>query len=149
MTIWIDGDSCPQDIKQIVYKAAIRTNTVLKYIANSYHKIPKNKLFSLVIVDRSLDAADQHIIDHIKEDDIVITADIPLAYEAVLKKTYALSPRGQVYNENNIREKIQMRDLLQELRSAGEVSGGPRPFENKDRIKFANALDKIIQQARS
>ena len=116
MIIWIDGDSCPKEIKEIVYKTAIRKNLKLNYIANSYHRIPQNQLFSLVIVDRSPDSADQHIIDNLDTGDIVITSDIPLAYEAVLKKASVISPRGEGFTESNIREKLATRDLMQELR---------------------------------
>ena len=146
MVIWIDGDSCPKDIKEVVYKAAIRTKTKLNYIANSYHKIPQNELFHFVLVDRSFDAADTHILENIQQKDIVITSDIPFAYEAVIKKAYVLNSRGEHYTEENIRDRLATRDLMEELRSGGMVSGGPRPLNTQDKTKFANALDKILQQ---
>ena len=149
MSIWIDGDSCPKEIKEIVYKAAIKQNVPLNYIANSFHKIPRRENFKLIIVDRSFDAADQHIIDNISSQDLVITQDIPLAYEAVLRKAFVISPRGQQYTDDNIREKLAMRDLMDNLRSVGNPLGGPKPLNQKHISQFANALDKILNSRKS
>ena len=147
MILWIDGDACPREIKEIVYKAAIRKNILLKYIANSYHRIPQNKLFSFTLVDKSPDAADQHILDHSTPGDIVVTADIPLAHEAIKRKCYALNPKGEVFTEANINEKLATRNLLHELRSAGTITGGPRPLTQQDKMKFANALDRALAKS--
>lgn len=146
MIIWIDGDACPNEIKDIVYRASIKKQIKLNYIANSYQRIPKNSLFSLVIVERSPDAADQYILDNLKQGDIVITADIPLASEALKKGAPAINPKGIAYTESNIREKLAMRNLMEELRSAGTISGGPKPLDNKDKTNFANALDRLIHK---
>ncbi|MBC61465.1 MAG: hypothetical protein CMP11_03330 [Zetaproteobacteria bacterium] len=147
MNIWIDGDACPKEIKEVVFRAAIRTRTNLKYIANSYQKIPKNELFQLILVDKSFDAADQHIIDHMKSGDLVITSDIPLAYDAVRKNAFVINPKGEKYTEENIREKKAMRDLFHELRSAGVISGGSKPLGQKEINLFANAFDRTLQEA--
>ena len=144
MVIWIDGDACPREIKELVFKQAVRTKTPLKYIANSYHRIPLNPLFSLVIVDKSPDSADEHIVSHIVKGDVVITQDIPLAYEAVLKEAHVISTKGEAYTEANIRERLATRDLLQDLRSSGMVSGGPAAFSPRDKMNFANALDRFL-----
>lgn len=149
MIIWIDGDACPREIREIVFKAAIRTQTTLKYIANSYHKIPKNNLFSFVIVSRFPDAADEHIVSNINKNDLVITSDLPLAYEAVVKKAHVINSRGEIYTDDNIRERLATRDLMHDLRSSGMISGGPAPFGVKDKNQFANALDKILQQTKA
>ena len=149
MTLWIDGDSCPKEIREIVYKAAIRCNIELNYIANSYYRIPQHKLFSLVIVDKSLDAADRHIIEHLKEKDVVITSDIPLAYEAVKKNAFVLSSKGETFTEENIREKLATRNLLQELRSSGAVSSYNKPLQAKDINLFANALDRALSKSKA
>ena len=146
MLIWIDGDACPREVRELAYKASIRTKVPLRYIANSYHRIPQNPLFSLVIVDGSPDAADEHIVSHLSRGDLVITSDLPLAYEAVLKKAHVISSKGFSYTEANIRERLSMRDLMQDLRSSGLVSGGPSAFSTKDKMNFANALDRILAQ---
>ena len=100
----------------------------------------------MVVVDRSPDAADEHIVSHITPGDLVITSDLPLAYEAVLKKAHVISPKGSTFTEANIRERLSMRDLMQDLRSSGLVSGGPSSFSPRDKMNFANALDRILTQ---
>lgn len=144
MVIWIDGDACPREITELVYKAALRTKTPLNFIANSYRKIPRNPLFRFVLVNRSPDAADDYIVENLERDDVVITSDIPLAYEALSKKAYVMNAKGEAFTENNIRERLSMRDLMTDLRSSGLVTGGPRAFSPKDKMNFANALDRVL-----
>lgn len=148
MIIWIDGDACPREVKELVFKQAIKTKTPLKYIANTYHRIPTNPLFDLVVVEKTPDSADEHIVSHLSEGDLLITQDIPLAYEAVLKKANVISTKGEVYTEANIRDRLSTRDLMEQLRSSGLVSGGPSGFSQKDKANFANAFDRLLFQRR-
>lgn len=142
--IWIDGDACPKTVKELTFKAGRRLNISIILVANSYQIIPVSDLIRLMVVDKSFDAADQHIIDQVEIHDIVITADIPLAAKVLKKKAIALNPRGEIYNENNIGSLLSMRDFLKEFRDAGSIISGPAPFGPKDIKQFANSLNKLI-----
>lgn len=142
--IWIDADACPKAIKEIVFKASHRVNINLILVANSYQTIPHSDLIRLIIVDKGLDVADQYIIDHVITDDLVITADIPLAAKVVEKGALAINPRGEIYNEENIGEILSMRDFMKELRDGGTITGGPAVFGPKDVQSFANSLNKLL-----
>lgn len=144
MVIWIDGDACPREVTELVYSAAIRTKTSLNYIANSYRKIPGNSLFRFVLVSRSPDAADDYIVENLKAEDIVITSDIPFAYEALQKKAYVMNSKGETFTENNIRDRLSTRDLMHDLRSSGLITGGPKAYSPRDKMNFANALDRAL-----
>ncbi len=144
--IWIDADACPKAVKEIVFKASHRMKMSLILVANAYQSIPHNDLIRLVIVDKSLDAADRYIVDHVEASDLVITADIPLAAKVVEQKALALNPRGEIYTEENIGEILSMRDFIKELRDGGAVSGGPSAFGPKDVEHFANSLNKILSK---
>ena len=149
MKIWIDGDACPREIKEIIFKASIRTQIELVYVANSYHKVPKHRLFTTIVVDKTPDAADHYLTEKIQADDILITSDIPLAYEAIQKKANIINPRGFAYTEDNIRDKLATRDLLDELRGSGLVSGGPKPLNSKNKKDFAAILDRLLGHHKS
>lgn len=142
--IWIDADACPKAVKEIVFKAAHRTNISLMLVANSYQTIPHSDLIRLIIVDKGLDVADQYIVDHVEAHELVITADIPLAAKIVEKEAIALNPRGEIYTEENIGEILSMRDFMKELRDGGSITGGPAVFGPKDVQQFANSLNKLL-----
>ena len=142
--IWIDADACPKAVKEIVFKANSRVKIPLVLVANSYLSIPQSDLVRLIIVDKGLDVADQYIIDNVSKDELVITADIPLAAKIVEKNALALNPRGEIYTEENIGEILSMRDFLKELRDGGTITGGPATFGVKDVQEFANSLNKIL-----
>lgn len=142
--IWIDADACPKAVKEIVFKAAHRTNINLMLVANSYQTIPHSDLIRLIIVDKGLDVADQYIVDHVAAHELVITADIPLAAKIVEKEAIALNPRGEIYTEENIGEILSMRDFMKELRDGGSITGGPAVFGPKDVQQFANSLNKLL-----
>lgn len=142
--IWIDGDSCPKAVKEIVFKASVRLNISIIVVANSYQIIPYSNLIKLIVVDKGFDAADQHIIDQVEIYNIVITADIPLAAKVLKKKAIALNPRGEIYNERNIGSILSMRDFMKELRDAGSIIGGPKAFGPKDIKRFADSLNKLL-----
>lgn len=143
--IWIDADACPKAVKEIVFRGAARKNIKVTLVANSYLAIPQAELFQLIVVGKGDDVADKYIIDHVNKDDLVITADIPLAAKVVEKSAIALNPRGEIYDENNIGEILSMRNFMKELRDSGSITGGPTSFSKKDSELFANSLNQILR----
>lgn len=144
MKIWVDADACPAVIKDIVYKAAVRTRLQLILVANSTFRIPKSPFITLLRVPAGPDEADNEIVKMIETGDLVITADIPLAARVVEKGGLALNPRGEIYSEENIAERLSTRDFLDTLRSNGVETGGPSSLDKRDRQAFANSLDRIL-----
>ena len=143
-TIWIDADACPKAVKEIVFKAAHRVKIPLILVANSYQTIPHSELIRLIIVDKGLDVADQYIVDHCQKNDLIITADIPLAAKVVEKEAIAINPRGEIYTEENIGEILSVRDFAKDLRDSGLITGGPASFGPKDVQQFANSLNSLL-----
>lgn len=146
MKIWVDADSCPVVIKEILFRAAERTQTQTTLLANHYLKVPPSKVISFVQVSAGFDVADDEIVKRADANDLVITADIPLAAEVVEKGCLALNPRGELYTESNIRQRLNMRDFMDTLRSSGIETGGAPPISQSDRQAFANNLDKLLAQ---
>lgn len=144
--IWVDADACPNVIKEILFRAANRTRIQLTLVANQYIQIPKSAFIKNMRVEKGFDVADDRIVELCRPGDLVVTADIPLADGVVKKGAIALNPRGELYTEENIAQRLSMRNLMEELRSSGEISGGPASFNQTDRQKFANELDKYLQQ---
>lgn len=144
MMIWIDGDACPQGVKATVFKAAARLQLTVTLVANSSMSIPFSPLFSFVQVEQGPDVADKYIAEHLSEKDLVITADIPLASIVVSKGATGIDPRGEIYTEDNVQERLSMRDFMKDLRDGGLISGGPAPFSPKDVQNFANALNRTL-----
>lgn len=142
--IWIDNDGCPRMVRDLVFKMAERRRLAVKVVANSYTKLPPSPLFTMVCVPGTFDAADDHIAKHIAPGDLVITADVPLAARIVAAGALGLSPRGDVWDGANIQERLAMRNLMQELRSGGEIHGGPPPLGDGDKKRFADALDRLL-----
>jgi uncharacterized protein YaiI (UPF0178 family) len=142
--IWIDADACPKVIKEIAFKTSARLKIPVSLVANSYMNIPQHPLITFVKVDSGDDVADMYIVENLQAEDIVITADIPLAYEVVKKDAIAINPRGEPYTEENIGERLSMRDLMKDLRDSGMETGGPSAFSDKDRINFSNSLNRIL-----
>jgi uncharacterized protein len=142
--IWIDADSCPKAVKELVFKASRRLNISVILVANSYQNISHSDLIKLIVVDKGFDAADQHIMDQVEIHDIVITADIPLAAQVLKKKAIALNPRGEIYTANNIGSILSMRNFMKEFHDAGSITGGPAAFGPKDVKQFADSLNKLI-----
>lgn len=147
MHIWVDADACPAPIKDILFRAAERVGVELTLVANHALRTPPSRHIRAVQVPGGFDVADRRILEQVQAGDLVITADIPLAAEVVAAGALALNPRGQLYTEANIRERLAMRDLMDTLRSAGEVTGGPAALSNKDRQAFANQLDRLLAGA--
>ena len=148
MKIWVDADACPVVIKEILYKAARRTETHLILVANQFMQTPNSPLIKSIKVGAGFDVADDEIVRRIESGDILITADIPLAAEAIEKGAKVLTPRGEVYNAANIRQRLNMRDFMDTLRSSGVDTGGPPPFSQKERKAFADKLDQVLTQNR-
>ncbi len=142
--IWIDADACPKMVKEVIFNVSGRKNIPVTLVANSFMQIPHSPLIDLVQVDKGADVADFYIVENSNKDDLVITADIPLAKLLVDKGTTAINPRGEIYTEENINERLSMRDFMTELRDSGMVTGGPAPLGQKDKIAFTNSLDRII-----
>lgn len=142
--IWVDADACPRVIKDILFRAAKRTGLELTLVANQAVAIPKSPLIHAIQVAQGFDVADSYIVKHSSEGDLVITADIPLAAELVEKGCIALSPRGEIYNQDTIRERLNMRDFMDTLRGSGIDTGGPPAMNQTDRRDFANQLDRQL-----
>jgi uncharacterized protein YaiI (UPF0178 family) len=145
--IYVDADSCP--VKQEVYRVANRYGLQVILVANKALNIPEEGLVEIVVVDNGQDAVDDWITANADKNDIVITADIPLASRTVKKGARILSPRGTIFNENSIGDTLATRDLMTHLRDIGLVTGGPPAFSKKDRSKFLQALDSLIQAIRN
>lgn len=147
MQIWIDADACPGVIKEILYRACDRKQVELILVANQPLKVPPSPLIRTVQVPPGFDVADNYIVQHMSPGDLVITADIPLADEVIDADGHAINPRGAFYTKENIKQRLNMRNFMEELRSTGQVSGGPPPLNHSDRQAFANALDRFLAKA--
>jgi uncharacterized protein YaiI (UPF0178 family) len=147
MHIWVDADACPVVIKQILFKAAQRTQLPLTLVANQPLSTPPSALIKSVQVEAGFDVADNYIVQQVEVGDLVVTADIPLAADVVEKGAYAINPRGELYTPENIRQRLQMRNFMEEMRNTGQASGGPPPLNNADRQYFANNLDRLLAKA--
>lgn len=149
MTIWIDADACPVVVREIVLRASQRTNTAVIFVANSPLPIATRPLVKTIRVEQGFDVADNYISQNVQLNDLVITQDIPLAAEIVEKGIIALNPRGELYTVENVRQRLAMRNMAEELRSIGQITGGANKFADKDKQTFANALDRWLQKQQS
>ena len=144
LQIWIDADACPNVIKDILSRAAERRQLPLVLVANRLIATPPSLFIKAVQVAGGFDVADSYIVQQCQANDLVITADIPLAAEVVAKHAFALNPRGELYTHENIKEHLAMRDFMTGLRDTGQVTGGPSAFGQRDKQAFANALDRFL-----
>ncbi len=144
--IWIDADACPVVIKEILFKAADRTQTQTTLVANHALHLPPSRYLNFIQVTAGFDVADNEIVKRLNQGDLVITSDIPLADEAISKGATALSPRGELFTANNIKSKLSMRDFMDVIRSSGVQTGGPSPLNQADRQNFAGHLDRWFNQ---
>jgi uncharacterized protein YaiI (UPF0178 family) len=147
--IWVDADACPHVIKDILYRAAERAKILTTLVSNMALRIPESPYIRTVRVAKGFDGADQRIVQEMQAGDLVITADLPLAAEVVARGGQALDPRGELYSDDNIQERLARRNLMQALRSGGELIGGPAPFKQGDRQLFANQLDRFLARPRN
>ena len=146
MQIWIDADACPKVIKEILFRAAERVQVPLILVANQTVQVPRSRWIRTVRVAAGFDVADQYIAERVQPGDLVVTTDIPLAAVAVERGGEALSPRGERYTTENIRERLAMRNFMEELRGAGVQTGGPAALDQTDRKAFADALDRLLSK---
>lgn len=144
MQIWVDADACPGPIKDILFRAAQRQGVNTTLIANHPMHVPKSPHITLLQVASGFDVADNEIVRRLSPGDLVITADIPLASEALEKGAHALNPRGEMYTTDTIKARLTMRDFMETLRASGVQTGGPPPLHARDRQNFANQLDRFL-----
>ena len=142
--IWVDADACPVVIRDILYRAAMRTQVMLTLVANQYINVPPSPSIKMVQVKKGFDIADNEIVCRVTAHDLVITSDIPLAAEVIAKNALALSPRGELLTADNVKARLNMRDFMETMRSSGFQTGGPPPISAADKQKFANHLDSWL-----
>jgi hypothetical protein len=144
MHIWVDADACPRVIKEILYRAADRLQVQVTLVANQHLRTPPSPYVDAVRVARGFDVADGEIVERVQRDDLVITADIPLAALVVERGGHVIDPRGERLDADNIQERLTVRNFMDELRSSGVDTGGPPAIGHKDRQAFANQLDRFL-----
>lgn len=148
LTIWVDADAAPRDVKEIVYRAAERLELETLLVANRLLSTPRHNPFvEAICVPGGPDAADAHIAENAAPGDLAITADIPLAAILVAKDVIVLDHRGERFSAENVGERLSVRDFMESLRGAGVETGGPRPYGAKDRQAFAAAFDRTLTAA--
>ena len=144
MRIWVDADACPVVIKEILFRAAERTKIETIMVANKLLKIPPSPYIRATQVPHGFDVADNQIVQDLQAGDLVITGDIPLAAQVIEKGSHALNPRGELYTTANIKERLTMRNFMEELRGSGVDISGPNALSRSDRQAFAAELDKFL-----
>ena len=145
--IWVDADACPVVIRDILLKAAKRTNVDITFVANQYIKLPPYKSVRAIQVSSGFDVADNLIVEKAKAGDLIITQDIPLADEVIAKGASVIGTRGQSFSKENIKSRLNMRDFMETMRSSGVHSGGPPPLGQQEKQAFANRLDRWLSKA--
>ncbi|WP_439135770.1 YaiI/YqxD family protein [Pseudomaricurvus sp.] len=146
MKIWVDADATPKPVKEILFRAAQRAQILTTLVANQGLSVPNSPHLKTVQVASGFDVADNYIVQQCQDGDIVITADIPLAAEVVEKGALAINPRGEKYTRENIKQRLAMRDFMEEMRSSGQVTDGPKAYNQQDRQAFANTLDRLLSK---
>ena len=146
MQIWVDADACPKAIKDILFRVAERLGITTTLVANQYLQRPPSRYIQFVQVNSGFDVADNEIVKRLSSGDLVITGDIPLAYEVICKGGHAINPRGELYTVDNIKDRLNMRDFMDTLRSSGIDTGGPSALNSRDIQAFANQLEKFLAQ---
>ncbi|MCE0493066.1 YaiI/YqxD family protein [Vibrio salinus] len=146
MKIWVDADACPKPIRETIIKAAERTKIPCTFVANHVIPLPKRLNITMLQVESGFDVADNEIARRVRENDLVITADIPLANDVIEKKAQALSPRGELFTTENIKSRLNIRDFMDTMRSSGVHTGGPAALSQADKRAFAGHLDRILSK---
>lgn len=144
MKIWVDADACPGAIKEIILKAANRLTIDTVFVANKALYVPEAPHLSFVKVALGPDIVDQYIVAHAQAGDLTITQDIPLAALLVDQGVIAISPHGTLFSENNIGERLAYRNFLADIRDTGVITGGPKPFGEREKREFANTFDQVL-----
>lgn len=148
MRIWVDADACPGVIKDILLRAAERSQVMTTFVANKVLYVPPSAYLRALQVAKGFDVADNEIVAMLEAGDLVITADIPLAAQVIEKQAHALNPRGEFYSAENIRERLAMRDFMESLRASGVETQGPNAMQASDRHAFARQLDQFLARKR-
>lgn len=148
MKIWVDADACPVAIKEILYRAANRTQIELTLIANQMLRVPPSPWVKALQVPSGFDVADQRIAEEAVAGDIVVTADVPLAALVIAKGASVIDPRGELLDKNNIQERLTMRNFMETLRNSGVETGGPSSLSSADKQAFASQLDRLLAKIR-
>lgn len=146
MHIWVDADACPAVIREILVKAARRTQVPLTFVANQHIPVPPDKHIQSLRVAAGFDVADDEIVERVQSGDIVITSDIPLASDVLQKNANAMTTRGDLFDKSSIKSRLIMRDFMDTMRASGEHTGGPKAFSQRDKQNFANQLDRLLAQ---
>ncbi len=146
--IWVDADACPVVIKEVLYRAAVRCEINVTFVANQGLRVPASPFIRTYQVAKGFDVADDAIVDSVQSCDLVITNDIPLASDVLEKSAMAIDTRGQWYDPATIRARVTMRDFMETMRSSGVMTGGPAPISQQDRQQFANGLDSWLVKHR-
>lgn len=146
MQIWVDADACPKVIKEILFRAAERRQVMLTLVANAPLSVPPSRHIRALQVPGGFDVADRKIVELVEAGDLVVTADIPLAALVIEKRAHALSPRGEPYTGDNIKERLTIRNFMDELRQTGVSTGGSAALSLSDRQAFANQLDRFLHR---
>lgn len=146
MTIWVDGDAVPRPIKDVLIRAAQKRRVLVIFVANKFLHLPRSECLQMIRVDSGPDVADNYIADHCGSDDLVVSADVPLASRVVQKGSTILQPRGRILDADNVEEALSVRDFGESLRSTGIETGGPPPFKPSHKSNFSNALDRWLTQ---
>jgi uncharacterized protein len=149
MQVWVDADACPAEIKELLFRAAKRRSVKVTLVANQPMRTPNSEFIDSIVVPAGMNVADQRIVELVEPNDLVVTADIPLAADIVAKGSQALNPRGDLYTDSNIGERLAVRDMLDGMRAGGQITGGPPNFSAKDKQAFANQFDRWLTKARS
>ena len=142
--IWVDADACPNLIKNVIFRLADNRQVDVVLVSNHYVKTPNSRFVSAKQVGKGFDEADNEIIALMSGGDLVVTGDLPLANDVIQKRGFAINPRGTVYDEENIKSHLSRRDLMEDLRDSGVVSGGPSALNKKNVQEFANAIDRLV-----
>ena len=145
-TVWVDADACPRDAQDLLLRSAARRRVRTVFVANTHLALPELPCVSFQLVPHGADKADDHIVQKTGDLDMAVTSDIPLAARLVEKGIAVLSPRGEELTSANIGERLAMRNLMQEMRSAGMATGGPKEYARQDAQRFANALDRFVSK---
>ncbi len=147
MKVWIDADACPKAVKEVIFRAAQKRGFDVVVVANKAMHVPAAERIRMIQVAGGPDVADDHIAEHAGKGDVAITADIPLAARLVDKRVIVITPRGEEFDEENVGERLSMRDFMTDLRDVGVMTGGPKAFSDRDKNQFANALDRALTKA--
>lgn len=148
LKIWIDADACPGAVTEVVSRAAHKLHIDTVFVANKLLRPPESPYISTVLVKAGMDVADAYIAEQADCGDLVVTNDVPLASLLVPRGVVVISPRGDLFDEHNIGERLSSRDLMQSLRETGTITGGPEPFNEKHKRAFANRFDAALQRLR-